>query len=91
MNSREKTSSAAGGPLDDFWMTPVMGLRMRFDFTKSVIEMTRTTEEKRRAAGASPLQSEPEQETPETPAAPKDAKPEISLPPIPPPLRLLRY
>jgi len=73
----ERTESPSSqGPLDSLWMTPAMGLRMRFDFTRSVIDLTEKTEQKTRAAEEALKQQ-----------APKPAP----APPIPPPVRLLRY
>jgi hypothetical protein len=71
------------GPLDSLWMTPEMGLRMRFDFARSVIDMAEKTEQKRRAAEEAPKQPAQKPPPPEAPALP-------TLPP-PPPIRLLRY
>lgn len=90
MNNTEN-KSAASGPLDDYWMTPAMGLRPRFDFVKSVMEMTQATEKKRRTAEETAAQKAIEEKKPETSSTPENAKPEIPLPPVPPPLRLLRY
>jgi hypothetical protein len=88
--SPSATRTAASGPLDDFWMTPAMGLRMHFDFAKSVIEMSEATEKKRRAAEERAAQKAPEKVKTETSPAPVNIPPEISFPP-PPPLRVLRY
>jgi hypothetical protein len=71
------------GPLDDLWMTPAMGQRMRFDFALSVIDMTEKTEQKKRAAEVALKQKAVEKQKP--------APTEKPAPPIPPPVRLLRY
>lgn len=76
-------SPSAQGPLDSLWMTPAMGLRMRFDFARSVIDLTEKTEQKKRAA-----EEERAQKAQKTAPAERPAPP---VPPVPPPLRFLRY
>lgn len=76
-------------PLDNFWMTPVMGLRMEFSFAQNVIGMVQTIEQKRAAAETE--KEEARAGTATTQSAPAPAPREIPLPPIPPPARFLRY
>ena len=73
-------------PLDNFWMTPSMGLRMQFDFAQNVIAMTQTIEQRRQKSAEAPAAAEPP--TVQPAAAPAQSLP---LPPLPPPSRFLRY
>lgn len=79
-------SPSAQGPLDSLWMTPTMGQRMRFDFARSVIELTKKTEQKKRAA-----EEERAQKAQKAASAERPAPPVPPVPPEPPPLRFLRY
>jgi len=76
----------AQNPLDNFWMTPSMGLRMQFDFAQHVIAMTQTIEQRRQKSAEAPTAAEPPAVQPA--AAPAQSLP---LPPLPPPARFLRY
>lgn len=76
-------------PLDNFWMTPVMGLRMEFSFAQNVIGMVQTIEQKRAAAEAA--KTEARADIANAQSAPPPIPREIPLPPIPPPARFLRY
>lgn len=77
----------AQNPLDNFWMTPSMGLRMQFNFAQHVIAMTKTIEQRRQKADEAPAAA----------AAPPAAQPaaapaqSLPLPPLQPPARFLRY
>jgi len=74
----------AQNPLDNFWMTPSMGLRMQFDFAQHVIAMTKAIEQRRQKADEAPVIAA---------AAPPAAAPaqSLPLPPLQPPARFLRY
>lgn len=76
-------------PLDSFWMTPAMGLRMEFSFAQSVIGMVQTIEQKRAAAEAAKAETRADIANAQSASAPIPS--EIPLPPIPPPARFLRY
>ncbi|HRJ67869.1 MAG TPA: hypothetical protein PLW48_12100, partial [Alphaproteobacteria bacterium] len=76
-------------PLDNFWMTPAMGLRMEFSFAQSVIGMVQMVEQKR--AAAETAKTETRADIANTQSAPAPIPREIPLPPIPPPARFLRY
>lgn len=89
---RAKSSSAdtpaPSASLDDFWMTPAMGLRMSFSFAQHVFDITAKAEAKRRADQEKPEENASQNNDEKTAPA---ALPEKPLPPIPPPDRLLRY
>lgn len=81
--------ASPNAPVDNFWMTPAMGQRMRFDFARSVMDMTAATENKRRAAEEAATKML-ESIQPTAPAAPPPLPPDLMLPQGPP-LRFVRY